>query len=99
MDPIFRSNNAAPKYFIGIKQMTQAARVPSGGDLQAARMPCSSFKVLHAGDAQNANKARTASACVLLAATEPENVVVICTAPGKGPSTGMPPPPRIPPSC
>jgi hypothetical protein len=60
--------------------MKQAARVPSCGDLQAACMPCSSFKVLHAGDAQNANKARTAEAWALVAATEPENVVVICTA-------------------
>ena len=60
--------------------MTQRFAVPGGVDHQAACMPCSSFKRLHAGDAQNANKARTAEAWALVAATEPENVVVICTA-------------------
>jgi hypothetical protein len=50
-------------------------------------MPCCSFNARQVGDAQKANKVRTASGCVQLWGTQPEKVVVICTACGKGPST------------
>ena len=62
-------------------------------------MPCCSFNARQAGEAQKANKLRTASGCVQLWATLPEKVVVICTAWGKGPRTVMPATPRISLNC
>ena len=55
--------------------------------------------LVQAADAQNANKARTASAWRLLAATEPENVVMISTACGRPPTMVMPGTPSISLSC
>ena len=42
-------------------------------------MPCCNFCGLQASEVQNANKACIASVCSLVAATDPENVVMIST--------------------